>query len=166
MYYNSQRSDVYCAMIDLSKAYDRINTCLLCDKMRDPELPGQVIAFINFMCKNNFVCISYGGQLSDAWNVRNGVRQGGISSGMLFNFYLNEVKSDISKLPAKCTLKCSKINILGCADDLVLLAATAQALQLMLNAHASKLSTLSFQVNVQKSCNIVFRHSNKRCQQA
>ena len=149
-------------MVDLSKAYDRINTSLLCDKMRETELPGLVIEFIDFMCKNTFVCTSYGGQLSDEWNVRNGVRQGGISSGILFNFYLNEVISDITKLPVGCTLNCNKVNILGYADDLVLVAPTAQALQLMLNALTCKLSTLSLQVNVQKSCNIVFRHSNKK----
>ena len=113
MYYNSQRFDVYCAMVDLPKAYDRINTSLLCDKMRDTELPGQVIALINFMCKNTFVCTSYGGQLSDEWNVTNGVRQGSISSGIIFNFYVNEVIPDISKLLAGYTLTCSKANILG-----------------------------------------------------
>ena len=52
MYYNSQRSDIYCAMVDLSKVYDRINASLLCDKMRESELPGQVIALIDFMCIN------------------------------------------------------------------------------------------------------------------
>ena len=85
------------------------------------------------------------------------MRQGGISSEILFKLYLNEVKSDISKLPAECTLICSKVNILGYADDLVLVAPTAQALQLLLNALTSKISTLSLLVNVQKSCNIVFR---------
>ena len=80
MYYNSKRSDVYCAMVDLSRTYDKINTRLLCDKIRETELPGQVFALIDFMCKINFVCTSYGGQPSDEWSVRNGVRQGGISS--------------------------------------------------------------------------------------
>ena len=65
-------------------------------------------------------------------------------------------------LPAGCTLNCSKINILGYTDDLVLVASTAQTLQLFLNALTFKLSTLSLQVNVQKSYNIVFRHSNKK----
>ena len=51
MNYNSQRSDVYRAMVDLSKAYDRINTSLLCGKMRETELAGQVIALIDFMGK-------------------------------------------------------------------------------------------------------------------
>ena len=71
-------------MVNLSKAYDRINTSLLCDKIRETELPEQVIELIDFRCKNNFVCTSYGGQLSDQWNVKNGVRQGGISSGIYF----------------------------------------------------------------------------------
>ena len=162
MYYHLQRSDVYCAMVDLSKAYDRINTSVLFDKMKETELPGQVIALINFMCKDTFFRTSYGGQLSDEWKARIGVRQGGISSGKFFNFYLNEVISDISKLLAGCTLTCGKVNILGYADDLVLVAPTAQALQLMLEALTSKLSTLSLQANMQKSCNTVFRHSNKK----
>ena len=42
--------------------------------MRENDLPGQVIALIDFMCKNTFVCTSYGGQLGDEWNVKNGVR--------------------------------------------------------------------------------------------
>ena len=55
----------------------------------------------------------------------------------------SEVISDVSKLPAGRTFNCSKINILGYADDLVLVATTDQALQLLLNVLTSKLSTLS-----------------------
>ena len=58
MYYNSQCFDVYCAMVDISKVYDRINTSLLSEKMRESDLPGQVIALINFVCKKTFVCTS------------------------------------------------------------------------------------------------------------
>ena len=65
MYYNSERSDVYCAMIDILKDYERINTSLLWDKMGETDLPGQVIALIDFKGKNSFVCTSYGGQLID-----------------------------------------------------------------------------------------------------
>ena len=90
---------------------------------------------------------------------KNGVGQGGISSGIIFNLYVNEVRSDISKLQAGCTLNCSKVNILGYADYLV---PVVQVLKLLLNTPTSKLSTLSLQINVQNSCNIVFRHSNKK----
>ena len=100
------------------------------------------------MCKNTFVCTSSGVQLRDEWNFKNGVRHGGMSSGILFNFYLNEVLSGISKLPAGCTLNCSKVNILGYANDLVLPAPTTQTLKLLLYALSSKLSTLSLRVKV------------------
>ena len=65
------------------------------------------------MGTNTFVCTSNGGQLGDEWN------------GSL------EVVSEISKLLAGCTLNCSKVNVLGYADDLVLVAPTAEALQLL-----------------------------------
>ena len=74
-------------------------------------------------------------------------------------YYLQELVSDISKLPARYTLICSKYNILGYADELVIVASTGKVLQLLLNAFTFKLYTLSLQVKVQKSSNFVFRHS-------
>ena len=162
IYYKSQRSMIYCAVVDLSKVYDKISTSLLCDKIRETDLPGQVIAFINFMGKNTFVCTSYGGQLSNEMNVRDGVGQRGISSGILLSLNLNEVMTETYKLQAGCTLNCSEVSILGYADDLVLVAPAAQAFTILLSAHNSILSTLLLQVNVLKSCNIVLRHSNKK----
>ena len=58
-------------MVDLLKAYDIINTSLLCHKIMESGLPRHVIALIDFDGRNIFVCISYGSQLSDEWNVNN-----------------------------------------------------------------------------------------------
>ena len=60
-----------------------------------------------------------------------------------------------------CTLNCSKVSFFGCAYDLVLAAQTTQALPFLRNAPTSKLYTLLLKVNVQKSCIVVFRDSNK-----
>ena len=48
MYCNFKRSDVCCAVVELSKAYKRINTSLVCDKMSETNLLGQVVALIDF----------------------------------------------------------------------------------------------------------------------
>ena len=64
MYHISNRSNVDCAMVHLSKAYDKINASLKCGKMRENGLSGQVIIHIDIMGKDTFVCISYVGQLS------------------------------------------------------------------------------------------------------
>ena len=81
---------------------------------------GQVNAFIDFIGKNPCVGRSYWGQLSEEWNVENIVRQGGMSSGILFNFYLNEVIFYVFVLPVGKSLNYSKFSVLGYADDLVL----------------------------------------------
>ena len=60
--------------------------------------------------------------------VKNGVRQGGVSYLKLFNFNQNKVIPGISKLLIGCSLNCTKVNISGYDDDLVLLALTSQAL--------------------------------------
>ena len=149
-------------MVNFSKAFDRIDISLLPDNIMESDLPGQIIALTDSMGKNTSVCTSYGRQFIDEWNVMTGVRLGGISSGILINFYLDEVISDISRLPAGNTSNCSILNILGYDHNLVLVAPTAKALQLLLNALNSKLYTLSLQVNVQKSRKIVFKHGNKK----
>ena len=89
-------------MIDPTKAYDRNNTSLFCDKKKETDLLGQVFAF----------------------------------------FYLSVVISDISRLPAGCTLNCIIVSILVHVDDLVRLAPTAEALKFLLNALTSKFYTL------------------------
>ena len=126
-------------------AYDINNTSLLTDKIGESDSPGQFIALIDFVGKNTFVCTSYAGYLNDEWKVRNGVRQGGILPGILFDFYLSELISVISKLPVGGFLNCSKVSILRYAG-LFLVAQKAQALNFLLNALTSKLFTLILQV--------------------
>ena len=58
MYYNLKRSNIYCATVVLSKAYDRIKTRLLCVKMRAIDLPAMFITLIDPMSKNTYVCTS------------------------------------------------------------------------------------------------------------
>ena len=66
------------------------------------------------------------------------------------------------KLPVGCSLSCSKMNILCYADDIVLLAPTAQALQVMLDSLSGTIRSLSLKINIKKSCHIVFRHKKRK----
>ena len=95
--------------------------------MRETDLPGQVTALLDFMGENTFACTFYEGQLSDEQSVKSGVRQGDISSGILFIIKLNEVASDTSYLHVRCTLNCRKVIIIGYAVDYALVAPATQA---------------------------------------
>ena len=149
-------------MIDLSQAYDRINKNTLCTKIRRTELPEKFTNIIEYMCGNTLVNTVYGGEPSEFWAVGIGTSQGGITTGISFIFYINEVLDTILNLLVGCSINCSKMNNLCFADDIVLLAPTAQALQVMLGTPSDTIRNLSLKINVQKSCHIVFRYQNRK----
>ena len=74
---------MFCAMIDLSLAYDRINVNIFCTKLKRTELPEQISNIFYYMCRNTFVNTVYGGQPSEFRPAGNGTRQGGLTSGTL-----------------------------------------------------------------------------------
>ena len=129
-------------MVDLSKAYGRINISFLCDELNAIYLPGLIVVLSEFMGKNTFVCPTYEGSLNDEWKVGNGVRQWVITSGNVFNFYLNEVLTDLADLSLGCKLNGNRVNICCYDDDIALLAPAKNALQFMLDILAPKLENL------------------------
>ena len=48
---------------------------------------------------NQSLCVRWESVLSDVFAVNNGVRQGGIMSPLLFNFYVNDLSVQLQKLP-------------------------------------------------------------------
>ena len=105
---------------------------------------------------------TYEGCLSNEGKVGNEVRQGGITTGILFNFYLNEVLTDLPGLSLGCKLNHNRVNIFCFGDDIALLPPTENALQFMLDTLPPKLENLSLKINVEKSCNTVFKHKRSR----
>ena len=67
------------------------------------------------------------------FSVRNGVRQGGVVSPVLFCIYIDGLLKILTDNGVRCTIGCKFIGILACADDIVLLAPSANAMRIMLN---------------------------------
>ena len=91
-------------MIDLSKAFDKINNQVLIRTLRKTTLPDKIVNILDFIFNNSYAQTIFNGALTEPWKVGNGVRQGGILSPILFSFYINEVISDISDMTAGCSL--------------------------------------------------------------
>ena len=62
----------------------------MCDKLKTINFPGHIVNLIDFLRKNIYFFTSYEGCLSDEWTVCE-VRQWGVTSGTVFNFYTDEV---------------------------------------------------------------------------
>jgi hypothetical protein len=154
--YTTAGSNVHCAFIDLTKAFDKINFYILLEKMIDKNIPPPLIKIIRTMYENQYVNVCYNNTESNFWKIGNGARQGAILSPLIFNFYVNDILEAITEMDG-CKVGFYKVNILGYADDIVLLAPSVENLQKILNKIYIMISSHSLVINLNKSVYMVFR---------
>ena len=154
--YHDENTNVHCATVDMSKAFDRLNHSLLFKKLSETSLNPMIIAALRSMYNNTNVNTSFNSCRSSAWKVGNGVRQGGILSPILFSFYINEVLEHVSNMNVGCSINGYKTNILGYADDIVVLAPSAIGIQMLLDTLNEKLTELCLKFNRGKSSYLMF----------
>lgn len=118
---NKKKSNVHCAFMDLSKAFDKVNCSTLVEKLKETKLPPELINIIDFMYSNSCANVKINNNVGSTWKIGNGTRQGGILSPLLFCFYFNSLIDKISKMPVGCSLEGQQMNILCYADDVTLL---------------------------------------------
>ena len=159
--YTKERSNVHCAMVDLSKAFDKVNHKILIDKFRKTTLPVQIIDVLEYMFNNTFVNVLVNDVQTESWRLGNGTRQGGILSPLIFSFYIDDVISEISNLNEGCSLGGVKTNIICYADDISILAPSASGLQRILDVLYCRLSQLGLSVNFAKCSYMVFKAVKK-----
>ena len=160
--YHTENSNVHSAMVDCSKAFDRINKNILFDKLVCTDLDPKIVNIIRCMYSNAYVSTLFNGVKTESWKIGNGVRQGGILSPLLFSFYINEVLETISNMPVGCSLPGFKTCVLAYADDLIFLAPSGTGLQSMLDSLDELLSNLCLTINPQKSSYMLFKHRGNK----
>ena len=94
--------------------------------------------------------VKWNGSLSDNFSVANGVRQGAVSSPILFSIYINDLFSVLRRSGLGCKLHSLYFGCFGYADDLLLLSASRSGLQSMVNKCSDfmKKKGLKFSTNV------------------
>jgi len=82
---------------------------------------------------NQNIRVQWGGALSEACPVSNGVKQGGVLSPVLFLVYIDELLLSLKKSGHGCFIGSTFCGALGYADDVVLLAPSFSSLKCMLD---------------------------------
>ena len=90
-----------------------------------------------------------------------GVRQGGILSPLIFNFYVVGIMDEINKMSVGCRLDSETVNNISYADDMILLAPSLVGLQHIVDKLSVLLHGISLKVNVSKSAYILFDGGRK-----
>ena len=108
-------------LLDASKAFDRIEYVRLFKLLREKNMCPIVLRLIIAMYISQMMQVRWGEILSKQFPVRNGVKQGGVSSPVLFTVYLDNLLKTLKQRNIECKIGDSYLGVFGYADDLTLL---------------------------------------------
>ena len=118
--YNSKNQNVEIAQLDAEKAFDTLWRIGLYYKLMDKIEPVFFRALVSYYSESNII-IRYNGETSKQIKTNDGVKQGGILSGYLFNFYMNQLIEDCVKLNIGCAIGEHNVSVIAYCDDLFLM---------------------------------------------
>ena len=156
MHYLKRNTAVYAAFLDLSKAFDKVCHQKLFQKMYDIGIPRIYVNFLRVCYNSQSVKVKLNNFLSNSWKIRNGVRQGGILSPLLFSIYIDDLLRKVYQAKFGCRLGLFSTNIIGYADDLVLLSPSVYGLQQLIDICYNESVFLKLNFNPKKSLCIKF----------
>ncbi len=160
--FHARRKKLFCAFVDLRRAFDSIWRVGLWEKLVNSGIKGKVLRIVVNMYKDIKSCVFAQGQTSEYFGCYKGVRQGENLSPLLFSMYLNDVEtylrgSGVPVLSLDETFdNMFNLMILLYADDAVLMANTPGGLQIALDAFAEYCRSWKLAVNIQKTKIVVF----------
>ena len=122
----TENKRIYCAFIDMEKAFDWVNRKLLLYKLLNYNIDGKMYKSMKTLLTNTVSCIELNGSLRSEWfeNVC-GVRQGDCLSPTLFSLYINDSAIHLKECGPTLDPNGMHINSLLYTDDLVILARAA-----------------------------------------
>ncbi|KAG7310128.1 hypothetical protein JYU34_004669 [Plutella xylostella] len=160
-YYTDRKTSVFACFLDLSKAFDLVSYDILWEKCRELNVPHEVVNILRFWYQNQMNKVRWGTEHSDRYKLDCGVRQGGLSSPLLFNVYVDSLIDELSRTHAGCYVDGKSMNNISYADDMVLLSPSINGLSRLLNICERYALTHGLLYNVKKSELMVFKTRNK-----
>jgi hypothetical protein len=157
--YNDQKTDVYCTLLDASKAFDRLEFCTLFKKLIKRNMCPLFTRILLFMYVNQSLVVRWNGSMSDRFQVTNGVKQGGITSPLLFCIYINDLLDILKNNGIGCYIGPEFYGALGYADDIILMCPSVQGTKEMLLTCEEYANNHKIKFNVTKSQIIAFTHN-------
>ena len=155
-YFTNNKSRVYCAFLDASKAFDRLVHSGLFSKLIDRNTPKVLLDILMTWHDGLFCQVRWNGAYSDWFRINAGVRQGGILSPDLYSIYVDDLISQLIALGKGCYILGRFAAALFYADDMALLSPSVKGLQILINLCSDYCLEWDIKLNAKKSKNLVF----------
>ena len=128
-------------VLDCSKAFDTCRFSTMFTKLLDTGMPPIVVRALMFMYQQQYAWVKWGQSVSSRFGIKNGTRQGSMASPALWSVYLDLLIKELRQLGVGCHAGGLYMGVVVYADDVLLMAPTRGAMQLMLEkceAYAAK----------------------------
>ena len=135
--------------LDISKAFDKLNYCVLFKKLMKRKIPSNVIELLLNWYSMSYNLVRWESVLSELFRLLAGVRQGGVLSPALFTVYVDDLLVKLNKFG--CSMFGLSVGALMYADDIILLAPSINELQKMMLICFEELAYLDLKLNFDKS---------------
>jgi exonuclease III len=155
-YYHNRGSKVFACFIDASKAFDRLRHDRLFELLRQRGLPPIVLCLIMDMYRRQSSRTVWDDCYSDYFGARNGVRQGGVASPILFTIYMDELLLRLERTKVGCYIGHEWYGSVGYADDVELQCPSIKGLQILVDTCSEFGEDYGVLYNSKKSMCMVF----------
>ncbi len=137
--------------VDFSKAFNYVNHTFLFHKMIQKDINGKIFNSIYKLYSNPMSCVQVNGELTDWFDINNGVRQGDSLSPVLFSVFINDLADRVREADLGVKVGGENIPMSLYADDVVFLASSHNESQAQLNISHDWGTKWSMKVNVSKT---------------
>jgi hypothetical protein len=131
--YTNNGSSVYVSFLDASKAFDRVVHVGLYVKLIQRGFPKIFVDIVISMYHGMWCRVRWGSQYSDWFQVKAGVKQGGVLSPTFYSVYVDDLVIHLKHLNIGCYVRDLFLAILLYADDMALVSPSVGGLQKLLN---------------------------------
>ena len=132
-YYLRNGSHPIVTVLDCSKAFDTCRFSTLFEKLIGTGLPPVIIRALMTMYQQQYAWVRWGQAVSSRFPISNGTRQGSMASPALWSVYLDLLIKELRQLGVGCHVAGMYMGVMVYADDVLLIAPTRSAMQVMLN---------------------------------
>lgn len=150
------KKDLYITFLDASKAFDVVDHAILMDELYHMGIKGDLWLTLKQLYKEPITSVKWNGLNSKPFPVRQGVRQGGVSSAPIYKTYTNPLLEQLEQHHQGHRIGSISIPAPTCADDMAVISHNHTDSQTALDIVSYYTDDHRGQINASKSATIAY----------